>query len=105
MNITIAPAHSPMSVTRERRHAAGANGGAIELTIARDGTGHMVSWTVNRGDGWSKPWACRRATEAEARAFADEKWPSLVAWLEKLRPVASGGAAAVFSAQVASMHR
>jgi hypothetical protein len=96
----------PQFLTRERRHASGAEGGSVGLSIYRDGSKFKVSWNINRGNGWrSKPWIATRATEAEATAFADEKWPTLVAWLEKLTPEENGGAVAAFSAQVASMSR
>ncbi len=104
--ITIRPAASPNAYTRETRYASktGDEGiAAIDLKIYRDGGAVKVSWSVNRGAGWGKRWTTARASEAHAVAFADEKWPTLLAWIEKVTPVASGGAAAAFSAQVASM--
>ena len=54
----------------------------------------------------SRGWTATRATEAEALAFAEEKWVQLVAWLEKIEAQDAGdGAAAAFSAQVATMMR
>jgi len=113
--VTIQSADSDACVTRERRYASGSEGGAIDLTVARktrgtwgaatSGSGYEVRWAVNRGRGWGKAYVATRATEAEALAFANEKWPVLVAWLERLEPVSSGGAAAAFSAQVVTMLR
>ncbi len=103
--VTIQTADSDASLTRERRHAHGANGGAVSLSVSRADRGASCSirWNVNRGAGWAKGWKATRATEAEALAFATEKWPTLIAWLEKLAPEASDGAAQAFSTQVATM--
>ncbi len=104
--LTIEPATSPAQYTREKRYASGVNGGAIDLRVYRDRGTVKVSWNVNRGNGWrAKGWKATRATEAEAMAFANEKWPTLIAWLENLVPEERSGAVDAFSAQVASMSR
>jgi hypothetical protein len=106
--ITIEKAPSPNHFTRERRHAHGKDGGAVELCVSRHSSGKVtVYWNAHTGLGWFRGWRATRATEAEAMAFADEKWARLVAWLEKLVPKDEGrnGAVDAFSAQVASMVR
>lgn len=95
-------------MTRERRYGRGANGGAISLTVSHERKVFVVRWNANRGRGrgWMKGWRTSRRAEAEAMAFAEEKWSSLVAWLEQLEPATiQNGAVAAFSAQVASMMR
>lgn len=92
-------------VTRERRYARGANGGAVNLTMSHEGGAYVTRWSVNSGRGWSKGWKSTSATETVATEFLATKWAVLVAWLEKLEPVAHGGAAEVFSMQVATMAR
>lgn len=108
VTITIETATTPGQVTRERRYASGAKGGSVSMTVGRSDAERtfVTRWNVNSGPGWHKGWKATRTTEAEAFAFVAEKWPTLMAWLEKLEPkVREGGAAAAFSAQVASMSR
>jgi len=91
---------------RLHHYATGKLGGAVDLVVDRERGIFTVRWNVNRGNGWAKGWgATMRGPGAETRAlaFAAEKWPTLVAWLEFLEPVESNGAAHAFSVQVASM--
>src|SRR5262245_36186022 len=107
VTVHMEPAVSPASVTRGRCYADGERGGRADLSVARwSDTKWSVCWNVDRGRGWFKGWKATRASEAEAMAFAASKWERLVTWLEDLEPVERGnGAAAAFSAQVASMAR
>lgn len=102
---TIETATSLAQLTRETRYASGSNGGAVNLTVSREATGYLVAWNVKRGRGWAKGWKRTTKTEQDAFAFAIEKWPTLIAWLEKLEPVEGDGAAEAFSAQIAGMSR
>ena len=103
--IQIESAINDNALTRERRYAHGEKGGSISLTVGRNdsGTGLTVRWNVHTGKGWGKGWKRSVNTETEAFGFANEKWSKLVSWLEALEPVQGGGAAEVFSAQVATM--
>lgn len=82
------------TLTRQRRDAY--NGGAMaSLHIYREDlnksyTGYLrltgklvVSWTVNGGRGWGKTYRAKFDSEAAAIAFADTKWPVMLAWIEK----------------------
>lgn len=105
--ITIQGPHSEESCTREVRFAHGERGGCIEVRVWRERGKCEVTWNVNRGRGWrAKAWKSSGLTEERALAFAQEKWAALTDWLRNLEPEARGnGAAAAFSAQVASMAR
>lgn len=103
-------AESATQFTRLRRYGRGEHGGAINLEVARSAEDRgkvIVCWNVNRGNGWrAKGWRASYSgagAEAGALAFAEEKWPVLVAWLEKLEPVEVCSAVDAFSAQVAGM--
>jgi hypothetical protein len=109
VTIEIEKAKGPGYVTRERRYASGTIGGAAELAVARDGKAFRVYWNARRAAGWFKGWRATKATEAEAFAFAEQKWSELVAWLQKQSPeqldAGRNGAVDAFSAQVANMTR
>lgn len=99
-------ATSANQIGRLHYYASGERGGAVDLKVDRERNGtHTVLWNANKGRGWfAKGWKCTVKTEADALAFVATKWPTMIAWLEALEPVAHDGAAAAFSAQVASMH-
>lgn len=88
-------AHSPNSYTREERFGFKA-AATITMTIQRTtdwASGRCyVTWNANKGRGWFRGWKTRPfASEAEARAFADRKWPTLLSWLEGVTPQTSTG--------------
>lgn len=104
--VYIEKAQSENQVTRERRYASRPDGAAVNLEVYRDRGTVKVGRNVRRTAWRSKGWTSTKATEAEAVAFADVKWGELLAWLEKLEAQDAGdGAAAAFSAQVATMMR
>lgn len=114
----IQSASSADAVTRERRYASTAEGPRVDLEVYR-GSGRTkgnergkvyISWNVDRGAGWqARAWRTVRTgpdAEAQAFAFAEEKWATLMAWLGTVEPKAGEhGAAEAFSAQVATMTR
>lgn len=106
-NIQIRTADSATSDRREHRFADGILGGMIEMAVHRSigGVTFQITWNVHNGRGWAKGWKkAGLRTEQEALDFAAGKWLVLVVWLEKLEPVTHNGAAAAFSAQVATIH-
>lgn len=108
IEITARKAETDAQCRREQRYAAGVDGGAVDISLHREWRRgryvYDVTWNANKGRGWFKGWERRNLTEEAARALLEERWAYLTAWLEKLEPVSSGGAAAAFSAQVAAMH-
>ncbi len=103
---SIDPAFSDNAVTRERRYASRADGAATQLEVVRESGGNFrVYWSVRRRAWRARGWKATRPSEAAAMAFANEKWPALVAWLEALELPESDrdGAADAFSAQLAGM--
>ena len=54
--------------------------------------GFTVSWSANRGQGWTKRLARKFATEAEATLFGAIKASQLVTWIEKQPAASSRGA-------------
>ena len=104
INISIKGPDSENSYRRAQWFADGERGGMINLMIHRTGHGKcLLTWNGHNGRGWLKGWRKAGITEAEALAFAETKWPQMIEGLDKLEPKTSGGAAAVFSAQVATM--
>lgn len=66
----------------------------------------FVSWSANRGNGWGRLYQAKFNSIAAALAFAEVKGGHIEEWFTKAVPVErSGGAAALFSASVASMRR
>lgn len=104
--IEVTPAAFENSVRRENRYARRAmSSAAVNLEISRERGVYKVRWSWNKGRGWSNARYVAGLTEAAAADLADRQWGKLVAWLGKVDPLSSGGAAACFSAQVASMSR
>lgn len=102
--------NEPRVFTRRRRYASTNVGTRASMTVTRADRGnrHTIHWNVDQGRGWCKGWKCTRDDYETAIAFADEKWATLIAWLERTPSKAvpgENGAAAAFSAQVASMMR
>ncbi len=97
----------PGAYTRQRRHGHKMGGGMISLEVVRSEDGRFrVYWNAHNGRGWYAGWKKTVDTEPLALAFAEEKWPVLISWLEMLVPKEGGvTAASAFSAQVASMQQ
>ena len=90
----IVNADGPNASMRQRRYVDGVGKFACldiykeDLTTGYTGrsrfTGKVVvRWNVNAGRGWCKGWQAKFKSEAEAMAFADAKWATVVAWTEK----------------------
>lgn len=95
-------------LTRERRYARRSDGVAGNLVVTRTdrGVGFKVNWSARTGGGWGKHYTASFPTESAALAFAETKWTTILGWIAK-RPAEqnTGGAAALFSAQVATLRR
>lgn len=106
ITVTVQGPHSENSCRRELRHAYGERGGCIEIQVWRERGKCDVTWSVNKGRGWLPRRKKSGMTEEAALSFAAAKWEVLAKWLRELEPVQrGGGAAAAFSAQVATMQR
>lgn len=94
------------SYRRQQRTAVkqGAEGHAtVQLRVEAElgFEGFYVTWTRNKGAGWGKAWRKGGfATEAAALAFAEEKWSSCLAYLEKVEPVRGASAASIWKASL-----
>ena len=90
----IVNADGPNASMRQRRYVDGAGKfGCLDIFFENLTTGYtgrgrftgkvVVRWNVNAGRGWRKGWQAKFKSEAEAMAFADSKWATVVAWAEK----------------------
>jgi hypothetical protein len=84
--ILVSKAETPAELRREQRTAEIGRFG-VTLAIWRDSYGYsstrskkgfVVCWSTG-----AKRWQVSFKTEAEAVAFADTKWATLLTWLEK----------------------